>query len=151
MFKILSAARPIGSSDRVFFKLVLLWSVLMAGADEQLIYAAEKGDLQMARCAIEAGARVDASKEYNKRTPLFLASAHGHTDIVRLLIDQGADVSLKDVNGDNPLHDCGNIDIAGILIDRGVKIDVQNYVGITPLISMAVSYTHLTLPTNREV
>ena len=37
-------------------------------------------------------------------TPLFLAASAGGTDTVKLLMDRGADVTLKDVELRSPLH-----------------------------------------------
>ena len=38
------------------------------------------------------------------RTPLFLASSVGGTATVQLLLDRGADITLKDVELRSPLH-----------------------------------------------
>jgi len=37
-------------------------------------------------------------------TPLHYASEHGHTDVIQLLIDHGADIDAKNKWGTTPLH-----------------------------------------------
>ena len=43
-------------------------------------------------------------RDIQGRTPLFLAASAGGTDTVQLLMDRGADVTLKDVELRSPLH-----------------------------------------------
>lgn len=38
-----------------------------------------------------------------RRTPLMIASAEGHLDIVKFLVKSGADINAKDVTGHTPL------------------------------------------------
>lgn len=38
------------------------------------------------------------------RTPMHLAAIRGHTNIVRILIDHGADKNCKDFDENTPLH-----------------------------------------------
>ena len=64
--------------------------------------------------------------DYDGRTPLHIACCEGHVDVVKYLLDLGAPVHVRDRYGDTPLNDA-------VTFRR------------------PVSYTHLTLPTNREV
>jgi len=45
------------------------------------------------------------SGDYDKRTPLHLAAAAGHMDIVKYLVDNGAEVNQYDRWGATPLND----------------------------------------------
>jgi cytohesin len=38
------------------------------------------------------------------RTPLHLAAIRGHTNIIRSLVDAGADPNIKDFDDNTPLH-----------------------------------------------
>ena len=51
--------------------------------------------------------KVDLNKgDYDKRTPLHLASAEGHlVDIVRFLLENNVTVNPKDRWGNTPLHE----------------------------------------------
>ncbi len=43
------------------------------------------------------------AREKNAMTPLLWAAQHGHTDVVKLLLDRGADVNAKDTLGQTAL------------------------------------------------
>ena len=53
---------------------------------------------------------------------LMVAAAFGHVDMVRVLIDRGADVNAQDLTGWTPLHAAafkGNMQIVRLLLARG--------------------------------
>lgn len=81
--------------------------------------AALQGMISAARVLLEVG-RVDVSAEDKRqRTPLHEAAYRGHTDIVQLLIDDNANVTWRDWEGDTPLQDAvisGWIDIVKIIL-----------------------------------
>ena len=58
-------------------------------------------------------------------------------EIVKLLIDRGADVNLVTKAGNAPLHividEIGNIEIVEVLIKNGADINAKNNEGKTPL------------------
>ena len=57
-------------------------------------------------------------------------------DIIKFLINEGADISIKDNLGYTPLHYAAALDdtkIAEMLISHGAKINAQNYDGETPV------------------
>jgi hypothetical protein len=59
-----------------------------------LHYAATKGHLGMITLLLEKSAYIDAESP-NKTTPLMMAAMYGTFDAVKLLIDEGADVLIK--------------------------------------------------------
>ena len=55
-------------------------------------------------------------------TPLHLACRHGHTQVVRLLVDHGGDVNLPSRGGVCSLHlaaRCGHSHVVELLLDKG--------------------------------
>ncbi|XP_062566082.1 uncharacterized protein LOC134228439 [Saccostrea cucullata] len=63
---------------------------------------------------------------YQSVTPLTAACKFGHIDIVKLLIEKGANVNLPDKNGNTPLiESCcnGHDQIAKVLIENGANLE----------------------------
>jgi len=79
------------------FDPYLYWSPLRT--------AARRGDVAMAQHLIDLGAKVDGRNEraYNE-TALHDAVELGHYDVARLLIEYGADPTIKGGMGLTPLH-----------------------------------------------
>ena len=77
------------------FTIVLLFFAQGAAAPEQLFDAARAGDRAAIVRLLDAGIDVNAKARYNA-TALMFASDKGHVEIVRLLIDRGADVNAED-------------------------------------------------------
>jgi uncharacterized protein len=59
---------------------------------------AEPDSVDMLRLMLQHHAYIDAESP-NKSTPLMLASHYGHPDVVRLLLEEGADPSLRNEQG----------------------------------------------------
>jgi len=63
--------------------------------DEALLAAARKGDLASVKQLCEKGAAIEAKTPYGQ-TPLYLAAMNGHEEVVRFLIEKGANTDVKD-------------------------------------------------------
>jgi glutaminase len=59
--------------------------------------------------------------DYDRRTPLHLASAAGHIDIVKYLVSNGVDVSPRDRWGATPLNDAQDAAIIEYLTSHGAE------------------------------
>ncbi len=63
------------------------------------------------------------------QTPLMPAVMYGHEDLVRYLLDQGANINAKDLNGLTPLIwsvKTGNLSMMQLLVSRGSDISICN-------------------------
>jgi len=66
------------------------------GSGSKFLAAVAEGDKEKAIQYVNDGVDVDYSLEYDRRTALHLAAAEGHLDIVKILVDRGANVKSKD-------------------------------------------------------
>ncbi|CAI5477601.1 unnamed protein product, partial [Closterium sp. Yama58-4] len=91
------------------------------------IYAAWTGDMAQLQQLLAAGAKADRA-DYDGRTPLHLAAAGGHNDLVRLLLLEGAQVNAVDNFGTTPLLEAlraGHDETAAILASKGGTVGLQ--------------------------
>lgn len=68
-------------------------------------------------------------------TVLHYSSCQGHTDLVRLLIDAGANLNTPDSKGYTALHlaaEWGELEVVRILLKAGADICLKNHDGFTP-------------------
>ena len=70
------------------------------------------------------------------KTPLLYAVREGHEDVVKLLLDAGANIEKADADGVTPLLMAvlnGHVALAQSLIARGANVNVSDWYGQTPL------------------
>jgi ankyrin repeat protein len=82
------------------------------------------------------------AKRMDAWTVLHYAAYSGKLDVVKYLVEQGADVDAKTVVGWTVLHDAaysGTLDIVKYLVEQGANVDAKNNVGWTPLHAAASS------------
>lgn len=88
-----------------------------------LIEAAKRGDREAAEDSLRRGA--DANAVIENWTPLFWAAQEGHTEIVDVLLDAGANVNFADPGDFTPLKQAigeSHTDTAEHLLLRGADI-----------------------------
>lgn len=74
------------------------------------------------------------AQDADGHNPLHMACINGHTNIVRFLIDHGADPNIQNHEGNTPLHiaaEYGYTEIIHILINSGARTDIKNHKGLT--------------------
>ena len=102
--------------------LAVVTGPLAAGTKEdELLRAVRQGDVAAVKALLDQGIPVDTKFRYD-RTPLSFAADRGHLEIVKLLLERGADVNAKDTFYKmTPLSAAsmkGNVDIVRLLLAR---------------------------------
>jgi len=69
-----------------------------------LVHAAGSGDLKTVQRLIDHGIPISSS-DYDLRTPLHVAIAGRHLEVVKFLLDRGADLNAEDRFGGTPLEE----------------------------------------------
>lgn len=96
------------------------------------------GDWDEVNELLEKGYSVNAQEPTSGMTVLNIAAARGHEEIVRLLLDRGADVSIRGVGGDTALFHAarkGEASIVALLLDKGANPNAVTRHGTTPLMA----------------
>jgi len=113
--------------------LTTIAAVLLTGCGQQppdisIHDAAEEGNIAAGKQHIAAGTDVKAKDDTLAWTPLFMAAAWGHKEVVELFIANGADVNATDDGGKTPLDEATHPDnpnasaeIADLLRKHGGK------------------------------
>ena len=111
------------------------------GLDGDLIRAAEAGDLEGCRQAIDKGASPDAS--FGRATALSVAAFFGRREIVDLLLERGAGIDKgDDETGATALFQSImglEPEIARLLVDRGGDVNRKTKPGMSALMLAAAS------------
>lgn len=107
-----------------------------------LYEAAAIGDLAVVQFHVTENPTLVNSYSIDSFTPLGLACYFGHLDIVKFLIEHGADVNKASSNAFRvaPLHSStaiSNFEITEYLLRNGADVNVKQQSGVTPLHSAA--------------
>jgi ankyrin repeat protein len=111
--------------------------------DYALNSAIRRGDLAALKSHLREGAPVNMQTSEGT-TPLMLAALYGTADVVRLLMDYGADPNAVDKNDASALlFAAGDLEKVRLLVDRGASVNARSALGNTPLIAAAAHSDNL--------
>jgi ankyrin repeat protein len=103
----------------------------------QLHHCAEKGlTTSVKRLLSIRNINVNVKNDERGSTPLHYAALHGHIEIARLLLQNGADVNVKSDRGRTPLYCAawnGHIDVFHLLVENGADLEAQDNTGMRAL------------------
>jgi ankyrin repeat protein len=111
-----------------------------------LVVSIRSNDIASVKSFIDSGENVNTHSQYLIRgqywtlTPLVLASLSGNLDIMRLLIEAGANVDQQDGYGQTPLMatvECKHLEATNLLIKHGADVNEKNPVKKTALMVAA--------------
>eukprot|EP01045_Picozoa_sp_COSAG04_P019851 COSAG04_NODE_1968_length_5112_cov_3.258328_6_plen_490_part_00 len=94
--------------------------------------AAEKGQIKTIEDALLMSTHIDAASPVDGRTALHAASAGGAAEMVRYLIEGGANVNARTKQQQTPLHLTASVEAAQALLEGGADPKLKDYAKQTP-------------------
>ncbi len=107
-----------------------------ASAVHNLSEAVFIGDFTSVKQALVSGIDANTKDLQSGSTLLALAALMGHTEIVSLFLDHGADVDIRSKDGGTALHAAaflGRIETVKLLLDNGADTMLRNNMGSTAI------------------
>ena len=98
--------------------------------------AAIEGDVSRVESMLQEGVSVDYVDDEYDRTALMIASRYNRTNVIQLLLQNGADVNKRDCYGHTPVHyaaDWNSTEAISMLIEHGASINIKNNEGDKPI------------------
>ena len=109
--------------------------------DTDLILAAASGNFSKLKQIVASGIDVNNARNEHNATPLFMAAHEKYTEIVKYLLEKGADPNIKIKLGATPLFVAvqkqPDVEIIESLLKAGADPNIQDHEGSTPLIIAA--------------
>jgi ankyrin repeat protein len=116
---------------------LLMWTVLAyAKPADDLYLAAGAGNINEVDKLLKQGVNPDAAVDNSGITALMQAARIGDVEIVKLLLNKGANVNAQAGMGTTALMNAaaiGNLEMAKTLIDKGADVNTQDAQGLTAL------------------
>jgi ankyrin repeat protein len=103
-----------------------------------LMYACCNGDLNIVKELCSKGVHLDLIETAYNNTALFFAMGFKHFDIVKYLIQRGANIHHVNIDGENILFGAvlhNNIELVKLLCMKGINKDVCDRLGHYPIFS----------------
>ena len=123
--------------------LILKLKDLLTPKEKRFLKAAEDGDFKKIKSIIDKEVNIKSlieTKDKENNTALILASKFGYIEVVKILIENGADINAKDNGGTTALMNASteddyiNYEICKLLIENGANVNDKDLQGANALI-----------------
>ncbi len=104
--------------------------------EKELIDASVAGNVVAVKKLLDAGVNINARGTKGSATPLIIAAERNQVDLLKLLLERGADINVRDEKWQSALfHATANDrpDVIGILIQKNADVNARDKTGRTPL------------------
>ena len=124
--------------ERKKFLILSVFIIMMVSFSYSIVFAGEihnaarSGDLKRVRELLNSNPGLLNEKDSKGFTPIHCAVVGAKIEVVRFLVEKGADLDAKNKNGLSPLFtalDRGRNSIAAVLIDNGADLNFRGYLG----------------------
>ncbi len=120
------SARALAFAGTAVFSLAIMNSLPRVKEQRQRSFAQATMDGNVWRMQLLHFAGANVNARVNSGLPLFLAAGEGRLDVVRYLLDEGADVNARENRGSTALIEAaygGHIEVIKELLLRGAEIN----------------------------
>jgi|WetSurMetagenome_2_1015567.scaffolds.fasta_scaffold15719_3 ankyrin repeat protein/L-ascorbate metabolism protein UlaG (beta-lactamase superfamily) len=131
-------------SSRLLAAALIVAAFVSSSFAGEIHEAIRQGDFAKVGALAKSDAGLLGAKDTDGSTPLNTAALAANLEMVKLLLDLGADIDAGDNENSNVLHCAAianSVPIVDYLLARGMNVDVQDANGLTPL-SFAVGRRH---------
>lgn len=114
-----------------------------AAPDTDIHTAVSTGNAEAVKQHLAAGTNINEKDPFGGSSPLISAALFGKNDIVKILIDAGADINFQNNEGSTPLHTAAFFcrpEIVQLLLDKNADKTIKNKYNATAYESVAGSY-----------
>lgn len=110
------------------------------GGYTPLCTAASCGNVEAARILLDKGADINLASGPQENAPLHFAVSQRPSDLTILLIERGANMNVKNKDGETPLLYAMHRGTTSsqVLAEKGADVNASNLGGVTPLMAAAV-------------
>jgi ankyrin repeat protein len=112
-------------SVRIIGVFLLMFTTILLAGCMSIHTAARAGNVGEVKRQLAWGVNPNSRTFWYLETPLILAATYGRTEIVKLLLEKGADVNLGNEGSETPLHYAarhGHIKVMEILLENGADV-----------------------------
>lgn len=117
-------------TKKIIIVLLAVFIFILPSMAQEIHKAVREGDIEKVKTLLEENPElVNTKGDLQGEMPIHWAATQGKLDIVKLLIEKGADLNVFNIYGDSPLHGAsqrGFASIVDLLIKKGADLDAES-------------------------